>query len=57
MKALKIAVLGTGYVGLGNAVLLAQFSEVGVLVINRRKVEMRNQEQLPIEVADPYELL
>ena len=49
---MKIAVAGTGYVGLSIAVLLAQHHEVLALDINPFRVEQINSKQCPIEDAD-----
>ena len=45
---MKIAVAGTGYVGLSNAVLLSQHNEVIAIDIIQEKVDMINKRKSPI---------
>ena len=49
MKSLKIAVAGTGYVGLSMATLLAQHNEVMAVDIVPEKVDMINRRVSPIQ--------
>jgi len=57
MQKLKIAVAGTGYVGLSNAVLLAQHNEVKAVDLVPEKVEMLNNKKSPIEDKEILEYL
>lgn len=45
---MKIAVAGTGYVGLSNAILLAQHNEVIAVDVLKEKVDMINNKKSPI---------
>lgn len=57
MDKLKIAIAGAGYVGLSNAILLAQHSDVVLLDVVQEKVDMVNAGRSPIADAEIQEYL
>jgi len=54
---LKIAIVGTGYVGIANGILLSQHNEVVALDVVKEKVDMLNAKLSPIEDKEISEYL
>ncbi|MCJ8319616.1 MAG: nucleotide sugar dehydrogenase [Colwellia sp.] len=54
---MKIAIAGTGYVGLSNAMLLAQHNEVVAVDIIEEKINLLNQQKSPIADVEIEEFL
>lgn len=53
----KIVIAGTGYVGLSNAMLLAQHNEVVAVDIVQEKIDLLNNKQSPIEDVEISDFL
>ena len=56
-RFMKIAIAGTGYVGLSNAILLAQHNEVIAVDIDTSKVELINSKKSPISDVEIEDFL
>ena len=56
-NTMKIAIAGTGYVGLSNAILLAQYNQVVAVDLIDSKIQLLNNKQSPIVDADISEFL
>jgi UDPglucose 6-dehydrogenase len=54
---MKVAVVGTGYVGLSNAILLAQHNEVVALDIDEQKIALLSNKKSPIVDTEISEFL
>ena len=54
---MKIAVAGLGYVGMSNAVLLAQKFDVVAIDLSSERVEMVNNKQSPIQDTEIEQFL
>jgi len=54
---MKIAIAGTGYVGLSNAMLLAQNNEVVAIDIIKDKIDLLNAKQSPLEDPEIIDFL
>lgn len=54
---MKIAVVGIGYVGLSNAILLAQHNEVVALDVEQSKVDLINNKKSPLDDKEIHDYL
>jgi len=54
---MKVTIVGAGYVGISNAILLAQHNEVVILDVDVNRVDLINQKQSPIIDAEVSEYL
>ena len=57
LAPMKITVVGAGYVGLANAVLLCRHNDVTVLDVSKKRIELLKQRRSPIEDRDIEEFL
>lgn len=57
MRQMKITIVGVGYAGLSNAILLSQHNEVIALDIDARKIALLKHKKSPIEDADIIDFL
>ena len=53
----KISIIGMGYVGCGNALVLAQHSQVSIVDVDQEKVSNFNAGRLPINDVDAQKFL
>lgn len=54
---MNIAVIGIGYVGMANAILLSQYNDVIAYDIQKEKIEKLNKRKLPVVDQDAEEFL
>lgn len=54
---MNISVVGIGYVGLANAIMLSQYHQVTMTALTQKKIDMINQRQSPIDEQDIIDYL